>query len=197
MTTAVVQNKTQMILDTALKMVRNMGFETVSINSLAKEVGMSKSGLFAHFNSKEKMHVMILDHAADVFTDEVLRKAFRESRGVPRLRKIIKNWTSWYKSGGGGTCPFIAASIEYDKKPGPVKELLKKHTRSLTKSLELSVQHCIEEGHFKQDTNSEQVAFEIYSLLCAGLIYHRTMEHESVAKIFNNSFEDLIKRYSS
>lgn len=192
-----MQNKTQMILDTALKMVRNMGFETVSINSLAKEVGMSKSGLFAHFHSKEKMHIMILNHAADVFTEEVFKKSFKDPRGLPRLRRIIQNWMRWYKTGEGGTCPFIAASVEYDRKPGPVKELLKKHTRSLVNTLETSIQHCIDEGHFQKNIKSQQVAFEIYSLLCAGLIYHRTLEHESIVEIFTNSFESLIQRYSN
>lgn len=196
MSTATVHNKTSLILDTALKMVRNMGFETVSINTLAKEVGMSKSGLFAHFNSKEKMHIMILDHAAEVFSEEVFKSAIKEKRGLPRLRAIIKNWVSWYKMGGGGTCPFIAASVEYDRKPGPVKELLKTRTGNLIKALELSVQHCVEEGDFKKDTDPQKVAYEIYSLLCAGLVYQRTIEHKSIASIFKNSFEDLIERNS-
>ena len=168
-----MSDRTYSILDTALKMVRNIGFESVSINSLAKEVGMSKSGLFAHFNSKEKMHIMILDYAAELFSEKVYRKALKEKRGLPRLKAVMKNWATWNTSEeGGGACPFIAASIEYDRKPGEVKSVLKKHMRDLINTLTTSVEHCIEEGDFRNDVDAEQVAFELYSLITGHLVFH-------------------------
>ena len=191
-----LSSKTLTILDTALMMVRNIGFESVSISALASEVGMSKSGLFAHFNSKEKMHLMILDHAAEKFSEDVFRKSLSAERGLPRLRTIIKNWFAWYKSGEGGTCPFIAASVEYDKKLGPVKEKLKFHVENLVSSLAISIDHCIEEKHFSKKTNSKQVAYEIYSFICGALIYHRTLESKHTLALFKKSFEDLVHRYS-
>jgi AcrR family transcriptional regulator len=184
------------ILNTALGLVRNMGFESVSIASLAKEVGMSKSGLFAHFNSKEKMHLMILDHAAEMFGNDVFRKSLGTQRGVPRLRKIVKNWVKWYQDNGGGTCPFLAAAVEYDARPGIVKDRIQLHTNNLIKSLNRSITICIEEGEFPLEMDTKKVTFELYSLIVGHLVYLRTMELKAANKIFQISFEELITRYT-
>jgi AcrR family transcriptional regulator len=182
------------ILNTALGLVRNLGFESVSIASLAKEVGMSKSGLFAHFNSKEKMHLMILDHAAQTFSQDVFRKSLKSKRGLIRLKLIVKNWIIWYKSDGGGTCPFLAAAVEYDAKPGIVKDRLHLHTNNLVKSLARSLDHCIEQGEFQKDLDTKKLSFELYSLIMGHLIFLRTMEHKSATKVFQSSFQDFINR---
>lgn len=184
--------KRHSILDTALSLVRNTGFESVSISTLAKEVGMSKSGLFAHFNSKEKMHLMILDHAASSFSNDIFKKALSKPRGLPRLKAIIKNWINWYKAGQGGSCPFVAASVEYDSKSGPVKDSIKEHVQRLINSLEYTTQICIEEGHFHKDTDPKKFSFELYSLILGHLVYLRTLESNNTNKLFNASISDLI-----
>jgi AcrR family transcriptional regulator len=188
------ENRTTSILDQALSLVRNMGFESVSIATLAKEVGMSKSGLFAHFNSKEKMHVMILDHAADKFSEDIFRASLNKKRGLPRLEAIISNWLKWYHSNGGGNCPFIAASIEYDSKPGVVKERIMHHTNNLIASISVSVQHCVEEGHFNKNLNVKKISFELYSLVMGHLIYLRTLEAKNADELFVQTFDELIER---
>ncbi|MBT4790178.1 MAG: TetR/AcrR family transcriptional regulator [Halobacteriovoraceae bacterium] len=185
------------ILNTALNLVRNMGFESLSIASLAKEVGMSKSGLFAHFNSKEKMHLMILDHAAYTFGNDVFKKSLKSKRGLPRLKLIVHNWVRWYKTGEGGTCPFLAAAVEYDAKPGPVKDRLQLHTNTLIATLNKSIELCIEQGHFKPKIDTKKVTFELYSIIIGHLVYIRTMELKSANKIFQASLDDLIKRNSA
>jgi len=190
-------DKKLIILDKALYMVRNMGFESMSISTLAKEVGMSKSGLFAHFSSKEKMHLMILDHAAQTFSEDVFQKSFSRARGLPRLKTIMNNWYTWYQAEGGGTCPFIAASIEYDKKSGPVKEALRAHTQTLIESLVTSVDHCIEEKDFAPKTDSTKVAYELYSYICGALVFSRTLEYKKPLALFKRSVADLIKNYSA
>ena len=192
----VLNQKTLTILDKALLKVRNIGFESLSISALAKEVGMSKSGLFAHFNSKEKMHMMILDHAAESFSQNVFQKSFSEPKGLPRLKAIMNNWHGWYQANGGGTCPFIAASVEYDSKNGPVKDSLKHHTRALIDSLTTSVDHCISENHFDSKLDSAEVAYELYSYICGALIFNRTLENKKSLSFFKRSFESLIDRCS-
>ena len=184
------------ILDKALTMVRQIGFESVSIATLANEVGMSKSGLFAHFNSKEKMHLMILDHAAATFSNEVFRQALKAERGIPRLQLIMKNWVKWFKKDDGGTCPFLAASIEYNSKPGPVKDKIMNHTSHLIKSLEKTIQLCIDEKHFRTELDAANISYEFYSLIIGHLIYLRTIENKSAAKYFTNSTNQLIEKYS-
>ncbi|MCB0357513.1 MAG: TetR/AcrR family transcriptional regulator [Bdellovibrionales bacterium] len=185
------------ILRAALNLVRNMGFEAVSIASLAKEVGMSKSGLFAHFNSKEKMHLMILDHAAQTFSEDVFRKSLRAPRGLPRLKVIVKNWLAWYKVDGGGTCPFIAAAVEYDAKPGRVKQHIQLHMNRLIHSLNKSIELCVEQGDFSAKINTQAVAFELYSLIIGHLIYLRTLENKAATNIFYQAFDSLMNRCSA
>ncbi|MBT3236183.1 MAG: TetR/AcrR family transcriptional regulator [Bdellovibrionales bacterium] len=173
-----------------------MGFESVSIASLAKEVGMSKSGLFAHFNSKEKMHLMILDHAADKFAHDIFRISLKSKRGLPRLRLIVKNWLSWFQVNGGGTCPFLAAAVEYDSRPGLVKDRIQLHIGRMIKSLNRSIDICVEEGEFVNDLDTKKATYEIYSLIVGQLVYLRTIEHKTASKMFKISFEELINRYS-
>lgn len=185
------------ILDTALGLVRRLGFESVSINSLAKEVGMSKSGLFAHFNSKEKMHVMILDHAAITFGNDVFRESLKVARGLPRLNAIVKNWITWYKKGEGGTCPFLAAAVEYDARPGVVKERITQHTNQLIKSLNKSIDICVEEGHFPQNLDTKQATFKLYSLIMGHLLYLRMINAKSAVQIFQSSLNDLLSEFES
>lgn len=182
------------ILNTALPLVRKIGFESLSISGLAKEVGMSKSGLFAHFNSKEKMHIMILDHAATDFTQRVIVPSIKTKRGLPRLKKILDNWLKWYGNSSEGTCPFVAASVEYDQKPGAVKDRLTLHCNALIKSITKAVSHCIEENHFKEDSDSDQIAYELYSFLVGGLIYHKTLNRKNARKILLTSIDSLISR---
>lgn len=191
-----VNSKKNDILNKALPLVRKLGFESVSIANLAKEVGMSKSGLFAHFNSKEKMHLMILDHAAVSFTQSVIVPALSSKRGLPRLKKLLKNWLDWLGESKEGTCPFVVASIEYDQKPGEVKDRLQFHLNSLIKAIRKSVELCIEEGDFKADRDSENIAFEIYSLIIGYQVYRKTLNHKNAKKILLSSIENLYQRNS-
>jgi len=189
-----VTEKTLSILDTALSLVRQTGFESVSIASLASEVGMSKSGLFAHFNSKEKMHLMILDHAAESFTYEIFKKSLNKPRGLSRLKSIIKNWSDWYKAGDGGTCPFVAASVEYDSRPGIVKDRIKLHINNLISSLEYCARQCIDQGDFHPKSEPKMFAYELYSLILGHLVYQRTIESKMATKLFNKAIEELITK---
>jgi AcrR family transcriptional regulator len=190
-----MKSKKKEILNTALPLVRKLGFEAVSIANLAKEVGMSKSGLFAHFNSKEKMHLMILDHAAIEFTQHVIVPAIKVERGLPRLRKILELWLGWYQVDKEGTCPFVAAGVEYDFRPGPVKERLQFHISSLVSSIKKAVDICIEEGHFNKNANSDQIAFEIYSFVMGSQIYRKTMSRKDTDNLISTSLKQLYKRY--
>lgn len=191
-----LSNKRSEILNTALPLVRRLGFESLSIANLAREVGMSKSGLFAHFNSKEKMHMMILDHAAVDFTQQVIIPSLGTKRGLPRLKKIISNWLLWYGGEQEGTCPFVAAGVEYDFKPGPVKDRLQFHLNSLINSISKAVDLCIEEGQFSSRSDSNQIAFEIYSYMIGSQIYYKTLESKDSRKILKKSLNNLYLRYS-
>lgn len=178
----------------ALPLVRKLGFESLSIANLAREVGMSKSGLFAYFNSKEKMHIMILDHAAIDFTQAVIIPATKSKRGLIRLEAMIDLWLKWYEVGEGGTCPFVAAGVEYDLKPGEVKDRLQYHVNNLINSINRAVKICIEEKDFSSKLSSEQISFEIYSLMMGSQIYQKTLQRSDSRKLLLKSLSDLYMR---
>src|SRR5690349_8527699 len=122
------------ILGRAVTLARSVGLDGITIGTLASETGLSKSGLFAHFQSKEKLQLEILELAAAQFTDEVFRPALAKPRGIPRLRAIFDRWLAWGQKPGG--CLFIAASAELDDQPGPVRDELVRQQRQLLESLE-------------------------------------------------------------
>src|SRR4029078_854398 len=110
----------QAILERATALASRHGMEGVSIGHLAEELGLSKSGLFAHFGSKEVLQVEILRFAAERFVENVVRPALAQPRGAPRLRRIFERWIAWDRSHSvPGGCLFVAAASELDDRPGP------------------------------------------------------------------------------
>src|SRR5436853_7635330 len=109
----------QRILDNAFRLAARDGLGGVSLGSLAGDIGLSKSGLFAHFRSKEELQLEMLRTASMQFIENVMVPALRKPRGVPRLRAMFDNWLEWATAQQGG-CIFVAASVELDDRPGPV-----------------------------------------------------------------------------
>jgi AcrR family transcriptional regulator len=107
------------IVEHAIELVRRNGFESLSIGGLAQTAAMSKSGVFAHFGSREDLQLAVLDAVAEDFSQKVLQPAFRQPRGVRRLRTILSGWMDWAHDAG---CPMIAAVIEYDDRPGAIRD---------------------------------------------------------------------------
>ena len=107
------------ILDEALKVASRLGLEGLTIGGLAEATGMSKSGLFAHFGSREGLQLAVLEHAAQRFGEKVLRPALQIERGLPRLRSMFERWLEWAVATGlPGGYIMIAAAAEYDDRPG-------------------------------------------------------------------------------
>ena len=107
------------ILAEALDLTSEVGLEGLTIGVLAKLVGMSKSGLYAHFASKEELQVAVLEAAAGLFREQVFEPAKRQPRGLPRIQALFDRWLDWSATVLSGGCPFIAASTEFDDRPGP------------------------------------------------------------------------------
>jgi AcrR family transcriptional regulator len=108
------------ILSRALELASQLGLEGLTIGELATDLGMSKSGLFAHFRSKERLQLAVLELAAEGFTSRVFRPALKRPRGEPRLRAIFENWLAWVSSDRQGGCIFLAGAMEYDDRGGPL-----------------------------------------------------------------------------
>jgi AcrR family transcriptional regulator len=184
------------ILEVGLKQARKFGFESLSIGELAKLVGMSKSGLFAHFKSKELMQVMILDYAAENFVLKVIKPALKEDRGLPRLHALIDNWIKWSSKGKNGGCPLISASFEFDDIPGKVRAATQNHLQTLVKTIERSVEISVEEGHLDQKTDCHQFGYEVFSKIIGLHLYHRLLQDEQALSTFKSSIQGLIEANS-
>jgi AcrR family transcriptional regulator len=155
------------ILDEAGQLARRVGLGGLTIGSLATQTGMSKSGLFAHFGSKESLQIQVVEHSSERFVDEVIRPALKAPRGVPRVRDLFERWLAWDSAEGG--CPLVAASFELDDQPGPVREQLVRVQRDWADTLATVFTSGIGEGHFRPDADPRQFAQDLQGVMLA---YH-------------------------
>lgn len=170
----------QQILDQALRLASEAGLEGLSIGALAARVGMSKSGLFAHFSSKDNLDVAVLEEASRRFVDLVVAPALREPRGEPRVRALLERWLLWVKQDFlPGGCIFLAAAVELDDRPGPARERLVAAQRDWHETLAQAVRIAQREGHFRSDLDPEQFAFEAFGMVESYMFFARLLQHEN------------------
>jgi AcrR family transcriptional regulator len=157
----------QAILAHAARVGSAEGLDAVSLQRLADDLGISKSGLFAHFGSKEELHLATVDAAAEIFTDEVLRPAFAHPRGVGRLWALCDSWLSYLDRGVfPGGCFFWAVAEEYDsKRPGPVRDSVLEKKGFWSYTLKRAATEAQEAGEIEPSVDPEQLAWELDSLL--------------------------------
>jgi AcrR family transcriptional regulator len=158
------------IVDAALAMARRDGLEGLTIGALADSLGMSKSGVFAHFGSREELQLAVLQEYAARFIDEVLRPALREARGLPRLRAILENWLRLLARELEQGCLMIAGASEYDDRPGPLRDALVEIVTGWKGELLRAIEAAKDEGHLRADVDSRQLVFEITGLM---LVLHQ------------------------
>jgi len=159
------------IVETALRAASVDGLEGISLGKVAADIGMSKSGLFAHFDSKEALQVDVIEAAAEKFTAVVVTPALSAPRGEPRLRALFAHWLRWeqIESLPGG-CVFMHAAAELDDRPGPVRDALVNRQRQWLDTLAKAVRITIEAGHFRSDVDPSLFAFQLYGIVVS--YYH-------------------------
>lgn len=169
------------IIDKAYEIARFAGIEGLSIGPLAQAVGMSKSGVFAHFGSREDLQLAVLESAGMRFGEFVLGAALSQPRGLPRLRALMHNWFEWGRLESGG-CVLVASVSEFDHRPGPLRDQVFRNERRWRQELQRAAQLAIECGHLR-DGDTDQYAFELYAIPLAmlhesGLFgYERARKH--------------------
>lgn len=182
----------QQILTTALGKARECGLEGLTIGSLADELGMSKSGVFAHFGSKEELQIAVLREAAERFTEQVLRPALAAPRGLARVSAILLHWLQYsVASGLPGGCLFIAAAAEFDDKPGLVRDFLQQQQSQWRLSLRKAIALAVEVGDLPADTDVEQFGFELFGLVLASHHDQRLLGEAQASKRAFQGFERL------
>lgn len=153
------------ILRVAVDLASVEGLEGVTIGRLAEELEMSKSGLFAHFGSKEELQLATVDAARIIFVDRVIRPALDAPQGISRLWQLCENWLQYVEDRVfKGGCFFAAASFEFDSRKGPVRDAIAAAMREWLSILARAVEGAKKARHLKSSVNPEQFAFEIYSL---------------------------------
>jgi AcrR family transcriptional regulator len=157
------------ILDDALAIASEVGFTGLTIGQLAEHTGMSKSGLFAHFRSKEALQLETLEWARRRFTDIVIRPTLATPRGEQRVRALFDRWLRWETDSLQGGCVFVTATIEFDDQPGAMRDAVVRNQQDWMDFVATVAGTAVSEGDFRADLDTEQLAFTLQGLM---LGYH-------------------------
>ncbi len=185
----------EMILEHAYAIACRKGLEGLSIGDLAQAVGMSKSGVFAHFGSREDLQLAVLDAGGERFGERVLIPALRAQRGLARLRVIITGWFDWVHENRQG-CLIIGAVGEYDSQPGALRDRVVKLISRWRTETARAVTLAIDAGELRADTDAGQLAFEIFGI---ALVLHqdlRLFDPKQARKQAERAIEGLIAAHS-
>ena len=155
------------IIEQALSMAQREGLEGLTIGALAERLDMSKSGVFAHFGSREELQLAVLKQYATRFVDAVMRPALIRARGLPRLRALLENWLAHLAEEIEAGCILIGAASEYDDRPGPLHDALVAIIEGWKGELLQSIRQAQSEGHLDRRADAHQLVFEIYGLMLA------------------------------
>lgn len=186
------------ILDEALRIASRLGLEGLTIGTLAEATGMSKSGLFAHFGSREGLQLAVLDHGARNFASHVVEPVIKVERGLPRLRAMFSNWVNWTISSGlPGGCILIAAAHEYDDRPGPIRDSVAAMQRRGLSVIARAVNLAIEAGHLRASTDPEQFAFEMMGIVLVAHHHGRLLGDAGARDRALAAFEALLARHAA
>ena len=186
------------ILDAGFHIVSKAGLDGLTIGTLAEATGLSKSGLFAHFGSREELLLAVLAHGQVEFTEVVFKPAMDHPRGTPRLRAMFVNWLDWTESAElPGGCPMIGGATEFDDKPGPVRDLLAGGQRTWIETLKRGVRQAVEEGQMVAGTDPEQIAFEMFGIALVVHHHRRLLGYSKARARALAALESLLERHAA
>jgi AcrR family transcriptional regulator len=183
------------ILDAALGLASHVGLEGLSIGALAEVTQMSKSGVFAHFGSREELQISVVREYHTKFEEEVFYPALAEPRGLPRLRALFERWVKRVSVEIDSGCIYISGAVEFDDRPGPVRDALASMVRAWHSALERAIRIAVEEGHLVPDTDAMQMLFEIHGLILA--LHHdaRFLRSPGALERAHKAFDHVLDHY--
>jgi AcrR family transcriptional regulator len=183
------------ILDAALGLASHVGLEGLSIGALAEVTQMSKSGVFAHFGSREELQISVVREYHAKFEEEVFYPALAEPRGLPRLRALFERWVKRVSVEIDSGCIYISGAVEFDDRPGPVRDALASMVRAWHGALERAIRIAVEEGHLVPDTDAMQMLFEIHGLILA--LHHdaRFLRSPGALERARKAFDHVLDHY--
>lgn len=183
------------ILDVALELASRNGLEGLTIGLLADRMSMSKSGVFAHFGSREDLQLEVVKLYHHRFEQEVFYPSIKEARGLPRLVAMYTRWVKRVSVEIASGCIYISGAVEYDDREGPIREELVSMVRAWQGALLRSVQQAVEIGHLRRDLEPEQLVFEMHGLILA--LHHdaRFLRNPGAVERARAAFERLVENY--
>ena len=183
------------IVEAALGLASQIGLEGLSIGAIAEITGMSKSGVFAHFGSREELQISVVREYHERFEREVFYPAMQELRGTPRLQAMFDNWMVQTSNEIDSGCIYISGAVEFDDRSGPVRDALASSVTSWQSAVRRAVEQAQEEGHLARDVDPMQVAFEIHGLILALHYEARFLKVPGAAERARQGFARLLERY--
>ena len=185
------------IVDAALGLATQIGLEGLSIGALAEVTRMSKSGVFAHFGSREELQISVIREYHARFETEVFYPAMQEPRGLPRLRAMFRNWMNRTSVEIDSGCIYISGAVEFDDRTGPVRDALVGSVRSWLAAMNRAIVQAKEEGHLRPDVDEHQLAFEIHGLILALHYEARFLRNPGSIARAHAGFDNVLKLYGA
>lgn len=186
------------IVDAALDMAAAQGMESLSLGLVAKHLGISKSGVFSRVGSREALQQAVLDEYDRRFLQAVFTPAMTAPRGLPRLNTLVNNWIDRASNVDTLTgCIYVAGAFEYDDIDNPMRERLQGNVQRWRSALGRTVAQALEAGHLRPDTDTEQLVFEIYSLMVGLMHDARFLRDPKAPERVRRAYERLTSTYRS
>ncbi|MCA0325175.1 MAG: TetR/AcrR family transcriptional regulator [Proteobacteria bacterium] len=185
------------IIDAALRMAAQVGLEGLSIGALAEAMSMSKSGVFAHFGSREELQISVVREYYARFEQEVFAPAMGLSRGLPRLRALFEHWMRYTSAELDSGCIFISGAVEFDDRPGAVRDALVAAVGAWMDAITRAIVQAREEGHFPPKADERQIAFEIHALILALHYEARFLQRSGSTERALRGFDNVLTRHGA
>ncbi len=185
------------IIDAALGLATQIGLEGLSIGVLAEVTGMSKSGVFAHFGSREELQISVIREYFARFEQEIFYPALHEPRGLPRLQALFANWMKRVTVEIQSGCIFISGAVDFDDRPGPVRDALASSVKTWLAAVQRAIMQAKEEGQLLADADERQIGFEIHGLILAVHYEARFLKAPGSIERATQAFEQILARYSA
>lgn len=186
------------ILDEAMRLASQDGVQGLTIGTLADALHLSKSGLFAHFGSKEALQVAVLEHTTRRMQGLVAERIGRRPPGLAQFKIMIKAWLDWIDDPAlPGGCPVAAACFEFDGQPGKTRDSLLAMQREMRAGLVRLVEVMAAQGELRAETSAEQFAFEVFAIVLGYHYASRLMSDPRARKHAEGAFKALLQRHAA
>ena len=184
-----------LILNAALDIASKSGLEGITIGALAEKVSMSKSGVFAHFGSREELQVEVVRAYHQSFQELVFHAALLKPKGLPRLNHMISSWLRMSVGENTSSCFFIAGAAEFDDRPGIVRDELIKSVQQWRSALLRAIQESIAVGHLQKKVDAQSLLFQIYSIVLGAHHDSRFLDNPKSLAIANKLIKQILTTY--